>query len=73
MSVGRTSAAVNLQNVESASQLQMAVAARMLETANVQGEAVVSLVESAAEMMEYAAAQVASASADGGGHLDCIA
>ena len=51
----------------------MAVAARMLKISNQQGEAVVELIESAAQAMEQAAGQGASLSADLGGNLDLVA
>ncbi len=73
MSVGLTSAVVNLKSAELGSQVQLAVAARMLKTADAQGEAVVALLEGAADMMEQATAQVVSASADLAGHVDYLA
>ena len=72
MSFGLTSAITNLHTAETVSRIQMAVAARMLQTANAQGEAVVSLIESAAETMEQAAAQVASAAPYVGSNLDVV-
>jgi len=59
-----TSAIVNVKAAETASQVQLAVAARMLKTANEQGEAVLQLVEAAAQGMEAAAADVAQATTE---------
>ena len=56
-----SSALTNVKTAETLGQIQMAVAAKMLKTANDKGEAVVSLIESAAEGMEQAMAQVSAA------------
>ena len=56
-----SSAIINVKTAESLGQIQLAVAARMLKTANDQGKAVVALIESAAETMEQATAQVLNA------------
>ena len=64
-----TSALTSLKAGEAASQIQMAVAARMLETQRDQGDAAVKLIEAAADTM----AQAASWSADIGASLDVTA
>ncbi len=68
-----TSALINVKAAETASQVQMAVAARMLKTANQQGEAVLQLVEAAAETMQAAAADVAEVTVDLANGLDVYA
>ena len=64
-----SSAVINVKAAQSLGQIQLAVAARMLKTANDQGQAVVSLIESAAETMEQATAQVLDAA---GSNLDLV-
>jgi hypothetical protein len=58
------SAIVNVKAAEAASHVQLAVAARMLKMANDQGDAVLKLVQAAAENMEAASADVAQATVD---------
>ena len=68
-----TSALTNMRSAESLSQIQIAVAARMLKMSNQQGQAVARLVESAGQTMEQAAGQVASLSSALGSSLDLVA
>ncbi len=67
------SALVGIKTAETMGQIQVAVAAKMLKTANEQGEAVLQLVEAAAQNMAQASGQVASLSADMGANLDLTA
>jgi hypothetical protein len=62
--VDLTSAIVHFKSAEVASRVQYAVAARMLKVANDQNQAVLQLLESAAQGMEAASAQVAEAASD---------
>ncbi len=66
---GITSAVSSLNTARILGQVQVAVAAKMLKTANDTGEAVVSLIESAAESMEQAMAQAPGAV---GSNLDLV-
>jgi len=64
MSVDLTSAILDVKAAEITSQFQYAVAAKMLRTANAQSQAILQLVEAAAEAMDAAAAGVAEATLD---------
>ena len=67
------SALVGIKTAETMGQIQVAVAAKMLKTANEQGEAVLQLVEAATQNMAQASGRVASLSADMGANLDLTA
>ena len=73
MSVDLTSAIMDVKMAEITSRFQYAVAARMLRTANAQSQAMLQLVEAAAEAMDAAAAGVAEATADLTGGVDVYA
>ncbi|UCG15460.1 MAG: hypothetical protein JSV19_09190 [Phycisphaerales bacterium] len=73
MSVDLTSAIMNVKAAEIASEFQYAVAARMLRTTSAQSQAILQLVEAAAEAMEAAAAGVAEATFDLTGGVDVYA
>ena len=73
MSVDLTSAIMDVKMAEITSRFQYAVAARMLRTANAQSQAMLQLVEAAAEAMDEAAARVAEATADLTGGVDVYA
>ncbi len=64
MSVDLTSAILDFKSAAVTSQIQYAVAAKMLKMANVQDQAVLQLIEAAAQSMEAAATQVADAACD---------
>jgi len=66
------SAVTGTKSAQALGEAQMAVAARMLKTANLQGQAVLELVQSAAQGMDEAIQQVATA-AGPGGQLDVVA
>ena len=66
MSTDLTAALVNARSAEIASQIQYAVAAKMLKTAQARGDNILQLVEAAAEGMDEALADVISAV----GHID---
>lgn len=65
-----TTAMVNVKTAQTAAQVQMAVAAKMLDTANQQGQAVTQLIEAAAENMSQT---VADAAGQLGAGLDTVA
>ncbi len=67
--MGLTSLLSSVRAGETAGQVQMAVAAKMLKMANAQGEAAVQMVEDAAALM----GQAASVNPDLGGNLDLLA
>jgi hypothetical protein len=64
MSMDLTSAIVHFKSAEVTSQVQYAVAAKMLKMANAQDRAVLQLLEAAAQSMEAAATDVADAATD---------
>ena len=73
MSADLTSALVNFKSAEMASQVQYAVAAKMLQIANSQNAAILQLVEAAAQGMDTAVADVSQATADMASGVDVYA
>ena len=67
------SAAVNLSTALALSKVQYAVAAKVLDTADQQGQAAVELIEAAAEMMDQATADMLEAAEQLGASLDVMA
>ena len=67
-----TAAAVNLTAADSMVKLQYALAAKMLQTTEVQGQAAVKLIEAAGQMIEQASADMVAAIEGLGASLDLL-